>query len=219
MPLLHSLQDFAFNGPSVEPAVGGKWDQRPSRRLPHWPVRSHTSLENRWWPFSHSDSETHWSPPAGDQCSPTPVSCGSQHPGLPQHQSEGGGGGEAALGVPELWPCAWLPQLGPSEWQRAQWEGVSHVQDCGPLRPPLAGLWGRILCWCWTPNSRLHPLWTRVFREVCKVLVSDPAASWDPRISCRLPVLCHTAGWRTELHQIDFPGSSGLTPWTATTCY
>lgn len=54
-----------------------------------------------------------------------------------------------------------------------------------------------------------------MFREVCEVLVSDPTASRDSRISCRLSVLRHTAGRGTELHQIDFPRSSGLTSWTA----
>lgn len=210
----HNLLNFAFKGMSVK-LVGGKWDQRPAGWLPHWPVWGHSSLENSWWPFSHSNSETHWSPPSGDQCRPAAVSCRAQYLGLPQHQQERGGRGEAALGIPQLWPCARVPQLGSSERHWGQREGVSHVQDCGPLRTSLAWLRGRVLCRCRTTNSCFYTLWTRVLREVCKILVSDSVASWNSRISCCLPFLCHTAGWGTELHQINFPRASWLMPLTA----
>lgn len=192
--------------------VGGKWDQRPAGRLPHRSLRGHTSLEDGRRPLSHTHPEAHRSPPAGDQCGPATVSSGAQHLGLPQHQQKRGGGGEAALGIPQLRPRARLSQLGPSERHGGQWEGVSHVQDCGPLRAPVAGLRGGLLRRCRTAHSCVHPMWARVLREVCKILVSDPAASRNSRLSCRLPFLCHAAAWGTELHQIDFPRSGWLTP-------
>ncbi|KAK1339232.1 hypothetical protein QTO34_019910, partial [Cnephaeus nilssonii] len=77
---------------------------------------------------------------------------------------------------------------------------------------PCAGLWAPT-CLCgsavrqdftWT-QDRQHtrsPLWTRVLGEVCEVLVSDPAAARNSRVSCRLPLLCHAAGRGAELHQI-----------------
>lgn len=95
--------------------VGGNGDQRPAGWLPHRPVRGHSSLENSRWPFPRSNAETHRSPAAGDQRRSATVPCGAQHPGLPQHQQEGSGGGEAALGIPQLWPRARVPQLGPPE--------------------------------------------------------------------------------------------------------
>lgn len=192
--------------------VGGNWDQRPAGWLPDRPVRGHPALEDGRWPLSHPNPEAHRSPAAGDQCGAAAVSSGAQHLSLPQHQQKRGGGGKAALGVSQLRPRARLPQLGPSQRHGGQREGVSHVQDSGPLRATLARLRGGLLRRRGTAHSRFHSLWTRVLREVCEILVSDPAASRNSRLSCRLPFLCHTAAWGTELHQIDFPRSSWLMP-------
>lgn len=202
-------------GVSVTLVVGGKRDQRPAGRLAHRPVRGHAPLEDGGRPVPHPHAEAHRSPAAGDQRRPAAVPRGPQHPGLPQHQPEGGGGGEAALGLPQLRPRARLPQLGPPERHGGQRAGVSHVQDCGPLRTALARLRGGLLRGRRTAHSRVHALRTRVLGEVREVLGADSAASRHARLPRRLPVLCHAAGWGTELRQINFPGSGGLTPLTA----
>ena len=192
--------------------AGGNRDQHPAGWLPHRPVRGHPALEDGGWPLSRPNAEAHRSAAAGDQRGAAAVSSGAQHLSFPQHQQEGGGGGEAALGVPQLRPRARLPQLGPSQRRGGQRAGVPHVQDCGPLRAALARLRGGLLRRRGTAHSRFHPLRTRVLREVCEILGSDPAASRNSRLSCRLPFLCHAAAWGAELHQTDFPRSSGLMP-------
>ena len=148
-------------------------------------------------PLPHSHPKTPGGSEAGDQRSAAPVSRGPQHTRLSQHAAQPCPllpGGQAAMGVFDVWPRARLPQLGPPLRARGQRPaGVSHVPDGGAVCTTVAGLRSGLLRGHGCPHACLRTMWTRVFREVRQVLGGDPSASRHPRFPRRLPLLCHTA--------------------------
>lgn len=85
------------------------------------------------------------------------------------------------------------------------------MPNAGPLRAPVAGLRGRLLCGRGAAHTRLRPVRPRVLGEDGGLLESNPTATRHAHLPRRLPLLRVAAEWRARrLHQTHLPRSSGL---------
>lgn len=143
-------------------------------------------------------------PWTGDQCGPAAVSIDQHQPS--QHQQK-----EV---VEEKQPWAYL-----SCGHVHGYHNWGHRSDHRALGRdvPCAGQWAPT-CRSWLGcEAGLHYVDagppTHAFTPCGRVCSEKSAKYWsqircllNSRLSCRLPFLCHTAAWGTELHQISFQG-------------
>lgn len=124
----------------------------------------------------------------------------------------------SALGIPHLRPRSWTPRLGPKirggggsgrDQRLRDTSGMSPVQERGPLRAPVAGLWACGLHGRRSPHARFCTLRPRLLREDSQVLGRDPAPSRDARVQAHLPLLLHGARL-TRLGEAHLPGPDRL---------
>ncbi|CAN0314739.1 unnamed protein product, partial [Lampetra planeri] len=171
---------------------------------------------------------------------------GSQHPGLPQHRPAAaaaaaaahgrrrGGRGRplrrparrsTALGLPDVWPRARPPRLGPARGRRRRRRGsrgdggrvaaaaaaagpaarVPRVPLAGALRGPVAGLRGRLLRGRGGPDARPHAVRPRVLGAHGALLGGCAAAPRHARFPRHVPLLRRAAHGRAGLRAPHLP--------------
>lgn len=125
----------------------------------------------------------------------------------------------SALGIPHLRPRSRTPRLGPAIRGRGGFERgrrlrgtsrMSPVQERGPLRAPVAGLWACGLHGRRRAHSRFRTLRPRLLGEDSQVLGRDAAPSRDARFQAHLPLLLHGARL-AGLDATHLPGPDRLT--------